>query len=147
MKKVLDLWFFAFSRRSLRHIRALVADMTLDMGLSEEESYDIETVVEEALANAIEHAYPEGYGPVRIVMKQVTGGLSIVVRDWGRPISPEMLEVAADVEEWFKEGKERGMGIAFMKALVDRFEFRNLVQGKEIKLFKKVKARKGTKKK
>ncbi len=138
MKKVLDLWFYAFSRRSLRHIRALVADMTLDMGLSEEESYDIETVVEEALANAIEHAYPEGYGPVRIAMKRLKTGVSIVVRDWGKPLSPEVLEVAADVEQWFKEGRERGMGIAFMKALVDRFEFKNHPDGKEIRLFKKL---------
>ena len=138
MKKVLDLWFYAFSRRSLRHIRALVADMTLDMGLSEEESYDIETVVEEALANAIEHAYPEGYGPVRIIMKRLKSGVSIVVRDWGRPMAPEVLEVAADVEQWFKEGRERGMGIAFMKALVDKFEFKNHADGKEIRLFKKL---------
>ncbi|MGB9590407.1 MAG: ATP-binding protein [candidate division WOR-3 bacterium] len=140
MKKVLDLWFYAFSRRSLRHIRAFIADMTLDMGLKEEESYDIETVVEEALANAMEHAYPEGYGPIKIVIRRVKGGISITVRDWGKPLSPEVLEVAADVEEWFREGKERGMGIAFMKALVDKFEYKNLSDGKEIRLFKKLKA-------
>ncbi len=139
MKKMLDLWFYATSRRVVRYIRALVSEMVEDMGVDEDTAYDVETIIEEALANAIEHAYPEGYGPVRVVLERDGGEIVLTVRDWGAPIDVKVEELSPDVERWLREGRERGMGLAFIKALSDRMEIKNLPDGKEIRIVKKVK--------
>ncbi len=138
---MLDLWFYATSRRVVRYIRALVSEMVEDMGVDQDTAYDVETIIEEALGNAIEHAYPGGYGPVRVILERDEKGdeIAITVRDWGAPMDVRVEELSPDVERWLREGRERGMGLAFIKALSDKMEIRNLPDGKEIRILKKVK--------
>lgn len=72
----------------------------------------------EALANAAEHAYPSGHGPVDLVAARTTEGRVLVtVSDRGRWRPPP-------ADPGF-----RGRGLLMIKALADRMEVRQGAQG------------------
>lgn len=72
----------------------------------------------EALANAAEHAYPSGHGPVDLVAARTTEGRVLVtVSDRGRWRPPP-------VDPGF-----RGRGLLMIKMLADRMEIRQGAHG------------------
>jgi serine phosphatase RsbU (regulator of sigma subunit)/anti-sigma regulatory factor (Ser/Thr protein kinase) len=81
------------------------------LGLDEERRYALITAVGEAMANAVEHAYPERPGIVRLRVADVAGKLHATIEDDGR---------------WKQAQKrdERGRGLPIMRALMDGVEIR-----------------------
>jgi len=91
-----------FVRRALEHY-------LIEHDVNEEKRFSAITAIGEALANAIEHAYPEMPGTVRLRVQLADAFLRINVEDSGdwRPV--------------FKN-EERGRGIPLMRSLMDTVE-------------------------
>jgi anti-sigma regulatory factor (Ser/Thr protein kinase) len=81
------------------------------LGLDEDRTYSLITAIGEAMANAVEHAYPERPGIVRLRVTNHGGTLHATIEDDGR---------------WKQAQKrdERGRGLPLMRALMDGVEIR-----------------------
>jgi len=86
-------------------------------GLPTETVTDVVLATYEALANAAEHAYPSGGGPVDLIAAStVDSRLLVTVRDYGRWRSP-------------CDSGLRGRGLVIIKALAHRAEVRRTAHG------------------
>jgi anti-sigma regulatory factor (Ser/Thr protein kinase) len=81
------------------------------LGLDEDRTYSLITAVGEATANAVEHAYTEQPGIVRLRVANVKGTLHATIEDDGRWKQAQKRE-------------ERGRGLPLMRALMDGVEIR-----------------------
>ncbi|ONG54806.1 hypothetical protein BKE38_09900 [Pseudoroseomonas deserti] len=69
--------------------RAALAALAAALDLPEPKRDRLELAVEEAVANAVHHAYPEGRdGRLRVTAVQEGAALSLRVQDWGLPYQP-----------------------------------------------------------
>ena len=94
-------------------------------GFNPNEVYAIQTAVDEACSNIIDHAYGgENIGDIEITIQQIKDGLRIILRDNGEPFDPDDIP-APDITSPLEIRKERGLGIYFMRKLMDSviFEF------------------------
>ncbi len=74
---------------NLALIRRDVIEHASRLGMIEERLADLKTVVSEACANVVRHAYEdEGGGPMEVELIPGDRGLTVVVRDWGTGICP-----------------------------------------------------------
>lgn len=92
--------------------------------LSSQVHFDIELSVEEALTNIITHAY-EGLpaGDMLLIIKNVNNVIEVMLQDWGHPFDPEEIppfDYSAPVETRINGG----MGVHFMRTLMDSVEYR-----------------------
>jgi anti-sigma regulatory factor (Ser/Thr protein kinase) len=79
------------------------------IGLGDDERYAVITAVGEALANAVEHAYAQRPGIVRLAAQRSAGSLCVTIEDdgcWKLPVRSE----------------ERGRGLPIMRSLMDAVE-------------------------
>lgn len=76
---------------SLAPIRREVAEQASRLGMVEERLSDLKTIVSEACANVVHHAYGEegGGGSVEVELILKDQSLTVVVRDWGTGICPQ----------------------------------------------------------
>ena len=80
---------------------------------------EIELVIEEALVNVMEYAYPDQPGSISLtVKKQSPGELMLEIRDRGVTFNPLELE-APDLEAGLEERPIGGLGVVMMKSLTD----------------------------
>ena len=85
--------------------------------------YAIQTAVDEACSNIIDHAYGgENLGEIQIQVTQVKNGIQIILRDEGDPFDPDDVP-DPDITSPLEIRKERGLGIFFMRKLMDRVHF------------------------
>jgi anti-sigma regulatory factor (Ser/Thr protein kinase) len=75
---------------NVRHARDEVARRAEALGLSPAGVDDLKTIISEACANVVRHAYPEGATerPMEVEMEKDNGDLRVVVRDNGTGIRP-----------------------------------------------------------
>jgi serine/threonine-protein kinase RsbW len=107
-------------------VRHAIAGLAERIGMDETAIADLKTVVTEACMNVVLHAYPEGeVGLLKVEAVPDGDGLTVVVRDFGRGISP-------------RPGVDRPslrIGLALIAALSSSFEIRGGVeQGTEIRM-------------
>lgn len=92
-------------------------------GLDERAVYAVEMAVDEACSNIIEHAYGgEGRGDIECAFRIDETGLTITLRDHGRPFDPQSVpqpDLKADIEE----REVGGLGIYIMRHLMDEVHF------------------------
>ncbi|HEV8020079.1 MAG TPA: SpoIIE family protein phosphatase [Candidatus Lustribacter sp.] len=92
-------------------VRRTLMRFVTRIGLDEDRAYALITAVGEAMANAVEHAYPERPGIVRLRVANTGSALHATIEDDGR---------------WKQAQKrdERGRGLPLMRALMDGVEIR-----------------------
>jgi GAF domain-containing protein/anti-sigma regulatory factor (Ser/Thr protein kinase) len=105
---------------SLAPIRQLLRRWLAARGATDAESYDIVVALQEACANAIEHAYGPGPAEFEVEAECEDGRVIVTVRDRGGWRPPR--------------GRDRGRGIPLMKALMDTIEVRQNVDGTTVVL-------------
>jgi serine/threonine-protein kinase RsbW len=116
---------FPGNYESLEAISKFIIRESKQANFSPSDVYAIQTAVDEACANIIDHAYGgENIGKISISVSKIKDGIQIVLHDTGEPFDPgEVPE--PDITSSLEIRKERGLGIFFMRQLMDkvRFEF------------------------
>jgi len=110
---------------SLRRISEFVARFAGAAGLEPKVIYAVEMAVDEACTNIIEHAYGgEGRGDIECTCQVSSDGLTVRLRDYGRPFDPSSVP-EPDINAGLDERREGGLGLYLIRKLMDevRFEF------------------------
>ena len=111
--------------RSLAVISDFIVEEAEKIEFNPSEVYAIQTAVDEACANIIDHAYGgEDLGQIDIQVHKIQKGIKIILKDNGEPFNPDDIP-APDITSPLEIRKERGLGIFFMQKLMDKviFEF------------------------
>jgi len=112
---------------SLAEIAEFVRLEAKEAELSFKELFELETAVDEAVSNIIEHAYGgEGIGDIICTATRVEDGIQIILEDHGQPFDPSCVPVP-DINAHLKNRKNHGLGYFLMCELMDdvKFEFSN----------------------
>ncbi len=122
--------------RHLARVRRFVDERASAAGLSERAVGEVQLAVDEACANAIEHAYGgQDGGEVEVATRQDADRFTVIIRHRGVPFDrakytpPDLQRAAA--ERW-----KGGFGVALMHRLVDRVEYRRRGSTSEVYLVK-----------
>lgn len=110
---------------SLAEISEFVRLEGKEAGLSDKEIFELETAVDEAVSNIIEHAYGgEGIGEIFCICTPLEDGIEIILEDYGQPFDPSCVTVP-DLNVQLKNRKNHGLGYFLMCQLTDvvHFEF------------------------
>jgi serine/threonine-protein kinase RsbW len=94
-----------------------------EAGLSSFQVYAVETALDEACANIIEHAYGgENKGEIECSCLIDDKGLTIILRDHGRPFNPTIVK-NPDVKSPLQQRPEHGLGLYFIRQWMDEVYF------------------------
>jgi len=115
---------FPGNYKSLEAISEFIIDQAVQARFSPGEVYAIQTAVDEACANIIDHAYGgENIGKIEIRVSEIQNGLRIVLQDKGEPFDPSEVP-DPDITSPLEIRKERGLGVFFMRQLMDKVIFK-----------------------
>jgi anti-sigma regulatory factor (Ser/Thr protein kinase) len=108
---------------NLDRVRDFVGDQAEKYGLEPAAVYAVQLAVDEAFSNIIEHAYGgESDENVECATHTTRNELIITLRDCGRPFNPESVP-APDLEADLEEREIGGLGLYFIRQLMDEVEF------------------------
>jgi anti-sigma regulatory factor (Ser/Thr protein kinase) len=96
-------------------MRPLLRRWLTKWGAGPDEIYDITVAVQEASANAVEHAYAPGNAVFNVNAVHEEGVITVVVHDRGRWREPR--------------GRHRGRGFSMMRALMESVDVRQTDEG------------------
>lgn len=114
---------FAGNYQNLAAIGEFVVKIASDQGFSSKEVYAIQTAVDEACANIIDHAYKgEDLGEIKITITSFPDRIEIFIEDTGESFAPEEVP-APDITSPLEIRKERGLGVFFIRKLMDEATF------------------------
>lgn len=109
--------------KNLANISRFIVAQAESAGFSPSDIYAIQTAVDEACSNIIDHAYGgENLGNIKILVKDFENRLQIIVIDHGDPFEPEDIP-EPDITSPLEIRKERGLGVFFMRKLMDKVIF------------------------
>jgi anti-sigma regulatory factor (Ser/Thr protein kinase) len=115
----------------LRLLREVICSVSHHLGFSEQECGEIEMCVDEACANAIEHAYSAIEAPAnneenRINIEVYFDGEALTVRviDSGRGLKKTVEQPLHTLDKYLDAGHERyrGLGFYLMNKFMDRVD-------------------------
>ncbi|MBI3695546.1 MAG: ATP-binding protein [Acidobacteria bacterium] len=125
--------------RWLRTVRAMMQEVSREVGFTERERCDIMIAVDEALANVMKHAYKgDPNGPVSLSCIAEDGRLEIVLCDQGEACDPKNLEPPPP-----EEMRVGGRGIFLMRSTMDEVSFERNGNHNYVRLRKRVKPQGG----
>lgn len=116
---------FTATYKNLALISQFIVDIAIEAGFTSGDVYAIQTAVDEACSNIIDHAYgEENIGEITIIVKPSDDKLKIILVDQGEPFEPDDIP-EPDITSPLELRKERGLGVFFMRKLMDNvfFEF------------------------
>jgi serine/threonine-protein kinase RsbW len=114
---------FSGQYESLADIASFVKQAAEEAELSSFDIYAVETAVDEACSNIIEHSYKgEGKGNIHIAVEVTEKGLTIILRDNGLPFDPEKVP-QPKINVPLDEREAHGLGLFFMRELMDEVYF------------------------
>ena len=109
--------------KSLAIISQFIVEQAEETGFSPSEIYAIQTAVDEACSNIIDHAYGgENLGVITIRVKHHAKKIQIIIVDQGNPFNPDDIP-EPDITSPLEIRKARGLGIFFMRNLMDKVLF------------------------
>jgi anti-sigma regulatory factor (Ser/Thr protein kinase) len=125
----------------LGEIADFVEDAACACGLDEKQACDVEMAVDEACSNVIEHAYrgaPDG--TIDIVCEKRGKEFVVTIHDYGEPFDPKKV-APPRTRAPLSERNIGGLGIFFMRKLMDRIDFDfSSGRGNVLTMRKKIKA-------
>lgn len=130
---------FPGSYTSLVKISEFVTQAARQLGFTDFDVYKIETAVDEACSNIIEHAYrQENLGEIEISVKTDPEKLTIILTDFGEPFDPKYVK-EPNLSSNLTDRDNHGLGIYMMKQWMDIVEFVSLKDRNVLTLIKFVK--------
>lgn len=102
-------------------VRLVVSGIANRMGYSYDEIEDIKIAVSEACGNAVQHAYEDQDGEVKLTCGVYTDRLEMTIEDSGKTFADDVKRQAAPVEETteIESLHEGGLGLFLIEALMD----------------------------
>jgi len=114
---------YSGENKNLAAISSFIVDQAGRAGFSSRNIYAIQTAVDEACSNIIDHAYGgEGLGFIKVNVDILDSAIKITITDDGLPFNPDEVP-EPDLQNAFENRKERGLGIYFMRKLMDEVSF------------------------
>ncbi|GAB4505288.1 MAG: hypothetical protein Fur0043_22830 [Anaerolineales bacterium] len=111
--------------QNLDAIRQFIAEAARRAGFSEKDAYAIQSAVDEASANIIEHAYGgEGKGLIEVECTWSQDAFKVILRDRGQPFDPASVP-EPNLSGDLSRRKVGGLGIYLMRRLMDEVEYRS----------------------
>lgn len=109
---------------SVIHFQSVAREVGAACGLTEEEYFRLDLVLEEILVNIVRHAYPAGGGWMEMACTcPAVGSLVIEIRDGGRPFNP-FARPDPRTEVGLSERQIGGLGIMLVKKMADTATYR-----------------------
>ena len=123
---------------SLAQIADFVTQAATQAGLNDKACYEVQMAVDEACSNIIEHAYGgESKGKIQLNCQIQDEGLQVTILDQGTPFEPEQMP-ELDTKAPLEARSRRGMGLFFIRKLMDRVEYKfSPAKGNQLILFKR----------
>jgi serine/threonine-protein kinase RsbW len=108
---------------SLAKIGEFIRHVALNAGFDSLATYTVETAVDEACSNIIEHAYGgEERGDIECTCDETIDKLTIILCDQGEPFNED--EVAEpDLSLSLEDRDNHGLGLYFMRKWMDEIHF------------------------
>lgn len=97
----------------------------------------LELALEEVAVNVIQHGYRGKSGKIEIGLQWSENQLEIQVRDWGPPFNPLTNPPKVDPSMPLEEREIGGLGIHFLKQLVDEIQYTRELNINVLKLIKR----------
>jgi serine/threonine-protein kinase RsbW len=108
---------------SLEKIASFIRSEAEQLGLSHSEVFAVETAVDEAVSNIIEHAYKgENIGDISCSCLRSSDRLTITLEDHGEPFDPSRIPVP-NLQGSLKNRKDNGLGFFMMNQWMDEVHF------------------------
>ncbi|HTX79376.1 MAG TPA: ATP-binding protein [Longilinea sp.] len=108
---------------SLNKIASFIRQAAQEAQLSDFATYEVETAIDEACSNIIEHAYGgEDRGTIECTYEVSDDRLTIVLRDHGKPFDPSKVPTP-DLKSPLGNRKTHGLGLYIMRQWMDKVEF------------------------
>lgn len=108
---------------SLADIANFVRQAAQDAGLADFAVYMVETAVDEACSNIIEHAYGgEGKGIIEIACTIYPDRLMVTLKDHGRTFKPDEIP-DPDIHASLEDQPGHGLGLYFIRKWMDEVSF------------------------
>jgi serine/threonine-protein kinase RsbW len=108
---------------NLAEISDFVLEAAKETGLDEKACYAVQTAVDEACSNIIEHAYGgENHGNIVCTVDPSPKGLKVILKDNGKSFNPDEIP-DPDLNASLFERKIGGLGLYFMRKFMDEVKF------------------------
>ena len=109
---------------SLHPMLSWVRDQMEDNTFNDAEMRHIEIALEEALVNIIHYAYQSNEGVIEMTYNYYPHEhIEIVIKDYGMPFNPLESGKKIDRSAPLEERKIGGLGISFIRELMDKMEY------------------------
>jgi serine/threonine-protein kinase RsbW len=133
-------WFVAvFNSNPLntRMVRNMVKSFLTQRGVAEEDVWDMEIAINEALTNVIRHTYSNDQTkPIKLSVFYDGQRVEVFIRDYGDHVDPNLLQPNPPDPE-----REGGFGLYIIHRVFDSVEFSNVSRGNLLVLKKKLRGR------
>jgi len=133
-------WFVAvFNSNPLntRMVRNMVKSFLTQRGVAEEDVWDMEIAINEALTNVIRHTYSnDQIKPIKLSVFYDGQKVEVFIRDYGDHVDPNLLQPKPLDPE-----REGGFGLYIIHRVFDSVEFSNVSRGNLLVLKKKLRGR------
>ena len=121
---------------------ATIADFVIEAarasGLDKKATFEIQMAVDEACTNVIEHSYgEEENGEIALCCECAEGYFVVTIRDHGQPFNPESVP-PPNLTANLAERQESGLGLYFMRRLMDEVRFYFDPDGNELTMVKRI---------
>lgn len=107
---------------NLSRVAEFIAEVAANFGMTDQETYNIQMAVDEAVTNIIEHAYEGDEGPIEIIAERHGDDFVVKLRDRGKPFDPDTVN-EPDVSASLEDREIGGLGLYFMRRLMDEVTF------------------------
>ncbi|PKO03142.1 MAG: hypothetical protein CVU43_04205 [Chloroflexi bacterium HGW-Chloroflexi-5] len=122
---------------SLTEIADFVKDSAKVIGFNPADLFSLETAVDEAVSNIIEHAYEgEGKGEIVCTVEPQFDAITIILEDQGKSFDPSCVPIP-DVTADLDDRLDHGLGVYMMCQLLDDIHFEFLDGTNRLTLLKK----------
>ncbi len=107
----------------LPDILDFLMDVMQEHGVGEEKMFDIQTAVDEACTNIIQYSFPDKKEEtIEISCNKEENSFIVTVKHSGEPFDPRQVK-DPDLDEQIETREVGGLGIYFMRQLLDEFRY------------------------
>ena len=123
--------------QNLERIAEFVLSAAAELGLDDQQSFEVQMAVDEACTNIIQHAYGPGQPGAIYICCEIEGDdLMVTLRDRGRAFDPSQVP-EPDLTSALEERQVGGLGLHFIRKLMDRISFHSGSEGNELRMAKR----------